>query len=353
MYIQVPPPEILRARRTLRPLDLNICALFLFATEGALVTRFQVTVLLDMPELPALFALGLVKVAALTSIMAVPAAVIAVLLLTRGTILIGRAVVAVRVRARAVVSVSVAIFRGGRLLLSMGLVSLVLLFDQPYQSLAVNVPVWVPVGLIDTALDIRPSELIPRTRERGRDDALEEHVVQKLVLFAKDVDLVPGLLELHEVVQNVGALSSPSLKDNAKLLSIVLLRRGLEHALQGLPHFVSGGTALSMNVELVGDIVGDAHLGTGVVVLPRTSPRGILSRIGAWKSAIDVVLDVNHLDQVIHETRPGSPVAGFGVKGFFHFGTGRATRNGNASNSRCGGRHLRLSIGRHRSPRVA
>ena len=116
---------------------------------------------------------------------------------------------------------------------------------------------------------------------------------------------------------------------------------------------MSSGTAFSVNVELIGDVVGDAHLGAGVIVLPRTSSREILSRIRAWKSAINVVLDVDHLDQVIHKTRPGSPVARFGVKGFFHFGTRRATRNGNTSDSRCGSWHLRLSIGWHRSLRVA
>ena len=155
--------------------------------------------------------------------MAVPAIVVAVLLLIRGMIVVGRAIVVVCVGARAVVSVSIAIFRGGHLLLSMGLISLVLLFDQPYQSLAVNVPIQVPIGLIDAALDIRPSELIPGTREHGHNDMLEECIIQKLVLLAEDVDLVPDLLELHEMVQNIGALSSPSLKDDAKLLSIVLL----------------------------------------------------------------------------------------------------------------------------------
>jgi len=173
------------------------------------------------------------------------------------------------------------------------------------------------------------------------------------VLLAEDVDLVPGLLELCEVVQNVGALSSPSLKYDAKLFSIILLGRGLEHALQGLPHFVGGGTTFSVYIQLVGDIVGDAHLSTGVIILLRTGSTRILSRIGAWKSAVNVFLDVDHLDQVVHETRPGSPVARFGVKGFFHFGTRQASRNGNASNSRHIGQHLRLSIGRHRSPRVA
>ena len=116
---------------------------------------------------------------------------------------------------------------------------------------------------------------------------------------------------------------------------------------------MGSGTAFGINIKLMGDIVGNAHLGTGVVVLPRTGSSGILSRIRAWESAINVVLDVNHLDQVVHKTRPGSPVARFGVKGFFHHGTGQASRNGNASNSRCGGWHLRLSIGWCRSLRVA
>ena len=154
-------------------LGMLVRALLLFAIVGALVAGFRVAVFFDVTKLPAFFALGLVKVAALTSIMAIPATVVAVLLLTRGMIVIGRAVIAVHVRARAVVAVSIAIFRGGRLLLSMGLVSLVLLLDQPYQSLAINVPIWVPIGLIDAALDIRPSELIPRTREHGCDDTLE------------------------------------------------------------------------------------------------------------------------------------------------------------------------------------
>jgi len=167
--------------------------------------------------------LGLVKVAALTSIMAVPATVLAVLLLIRGMIVVGRAVIAVHVRARAIVAVSIAIFRGGCLFLSTGLVSLVLLLDQPYQSLAVNMPIQVPIGLIDAALDIRPCVLVPRTRERRHNDMLKERVIQKLALLAENVDLIPGLLELYEVVQNVGALSSPSLKDNTKLFSVVLL----------------------------------------------------------------------------------------------------------------------------------
>jgi len=105
---------------------------------------------------------------------------IAVFLLMRGTIVVERAVGAVRIRvARAVsvVSITITIFRGGPLLLPMGLISLVLLFDHAYKALAVNQLVRVLIGLIDTALDVRLGVLVPRVWKHGCDDMLEEHVV--------------------------------------------------------------------------------------------------------------------------------------------------------------------------------
>jgi len=123
------------------------------------------------------------------------------------------------------------------------------------------------------------------------------------------MDFVPGLLELCEMVQNVRALSSPSLKDDAKMLSIVSLGRSLKHALKRLVHLVGVDTAFSVNVELIGNIVGDAHLSAGVVVVPVLGSDGIPRRVRAWKSAIDILLDVNHLYKVVHETRPRSPIA--------------------------------------------
>jgi len=41
------------------------------------------------------------------------------------------------------------------------------------------------------------------------------------------------------------------------------------------------GTTFSVYIELIGDIVGNAYLSAGVVILPRTGSNGILSRIGA------------------------------------------------------------------------
>ena len=237
---------------------------------------------------------------------------IAAFLLARGTIVVGRVVGAVRIRvARAVsaVSITVTIFRGGPLLLPMGLISLVLLFDHAYKALAVDQLVQVLIGLINTALDVRLGVLIPGAWKHGHDDMLEECIVLKFALLAEDMDFVPGLLELCEMVQNVRALSSPSLKDDAKMLSIVSLRRSLEHALKCLVHLVGADTAFSVNIELVGDVVGDTHLSAGVVIVPVLGSDGIACRVRAWKSAIDVLLDVDHLNKVVHEARPRSPIA--------------------------------------------
>jgi len=115
------------------------------------------------------------------------------------------------------------------------------------------------------------------------------------------------------MVQNIRALSSSSLKDDVKMLSIVLLGRSLEHALKHLVHLVGTDTAFSVNIELVGDIVGNAHLSAGVIVVPVLGSDGITHRVGAWKSATDILLDVNHLTKVVHEARPRSPIARFGV----------------------------------------
>ena len=89
---------------------------------------------------------------------------------------------------------------------------------QTNELLACDLLHRIPVCLVDAFLDILISECVPGVGKRLGDNVLEKHITCKLVIV--QAKLVPVLLELLEMLWDVGKFHSPELEDSLEFVCI-------------------------------------------------------------------------------------------------------------------------------------
>ena len=172
----------------------------------------------------------------------------------------------------------------------------VLLLKYADELLSVDVLPGVSVNEVELTSNKLISEVVPRFRQRGGNNAFEEELGDAIVRIAEETELIPAVLKLRDVIRDIVVLRRGGIHERAEMRGEDEVALGFVHRLETSPHALGVRASVSIHFLCSRDVARNEQLGERVVVGPVLSALLIVLRVRAGNTALDILLDVEEFE---------------------------------------------------------